>query len=323
MNKLSRGFQGLFFTWVLLMTGMAQAEVVDRVIAVVNQEPITLYDLENFNKEHQGDIKEFLKNEKNQKSSGLSKNEELGFLIETRLLEQKMDQMKVQVTDADLEKAMQNILKRNNFTKEQLIADLNHKGVSFEKYNQDLRVQLKKLKFMGQVIAPKVRVTNADLDEFFAEHSEHFSNYQSVEIAQVILPLSATASESERQVVLKKADEVAKKAKDGDKFEGLGKKYSMNPQTAEKGFYPVSQLAPTVAKAIEDLKPGQISRPVRSSLGIHIVKLFSRKTLAGDEYQALREQIREKVFEEKMQDELESYIKELKAKSYIEVKPVS
>ncbi len=299
-----------------------QAEVVDRVVAVVNQEPITQYDLEAFMKSNQSEIEKALKDDKKQTST-ISKNEALGFLIETRLLDQQMQQMKLAVTDADMEKAMQNILKRNNFTKDQLIADLKRKGVSYEKYQEDMRVQLKKLKFMGQVIAPKVRVTDSDLDDFFADHPEHFANYQSVEIAQVILPLSQTASETERLAAEKQALEIIKKGRSGDNFEDLGKKYSINAQTGIKGFYPIIQLAPTVAKAVEDLKPGEVSQPVRSSLGMHIVKLFSRKTLAGSEYQALREQIRERVFEEKMQDELDSYIKDLKVKSYVEIKSVS
>ncbi|HCU23802.1 MAG TPA: hypothetical protein DF383_02200, partial [Deltaproteobacteria bacterium] len=120
-----------------------------------------------------------------------------------------------------------------------------------------------------------------------------------------------------------KAEEVMRKAKKGDNFQDLGKKYSVNPQTAQPAVYQVNQLSPALVEVLSDLKPGEVGDPVRSEMGLHVIKLISRKTLAGAEYQTVREQLRERVFEQKLQEELDKYINELKGKSFIQVKSFS
>lgn len=300
-----------------------QAEVVDRVVAVVNDEPITLYEVDKLMAANLEEIKKAEGKGMKQEKFQSYRSQALEKLIADKLLDQQMEQMKLQVTDDDVQKALGNIMQRNSMTKEQLVQQLNQKGMTFDQYLADLRVQLKKVKFMGAVIAPRVKVTDADLDEFFADNSDKFANFQSVQMAQVIVPLAPVAGDAELVAAQAKAQEVYQKAKGGSNFEDLGKKYSVNAQTAVPAVYQVNQLAPQIAEVLSGLKPGEVGQPVRSEMGIHVIKLIERKTLAGDEYQAVREQIREKVFELKVQEELEKYVGELKSKNFVQIKNFS
>jgi peptidyl-prolyl cis-trans isomerase SurA len=317
--------------WILLTTialltlaqSSARAEVVDRVVAVVNEEPITLYEVDKLMASNLDEIKKAEGPGMKQEKFGAYRTQALEKLIADRLLDQQMKEMKLQVTDEDVQKALNNIMQRNSMTKEQLVQQLNQKGMTFDQYMVDMRVQLKKVKFMGAVIAPRVKVTDADLDEFFADNSEKFANFQSVQMAQVIVAVAPSADGAELSAAQAKAQEVYKKAKGGSNFEDLGKKYSVNAQTAVPAIYQVNQLAPQIAEVLSNLKVGDVSEPVRSELGLHVVKLIERKTLAGEEYQAVREQIREKVFEQKIQEELEKYVGELKSKNFIQIKNFS
>ncbi len=198
--------------------------------------------------------------------------------------------------------------------------ELKGKGTSWAQYESQVSDQIKKIKFMGQVISPRVKVTDADLDEFFADHPDKFAGYQSVEMAQIIIPLSPDADDASLAAAQKLANEVTRQARRGEKFEDLGKKYSTNAQTAVAQTYPVNQLAPQIAELLGELKPGEVSAPVRSNMGLHVLKLFQRSTLAGEEYKAIREQIREKVFEMKMAEELDNYLDDLKGNSFIDIK---
>ncbi|MDL1873263.1 hypothetical protein FBR05_13870 [Deltaproteobacteria bacterium PRO3] len=300
-----------------------QAEVVDRVVAVVNDEPITLYEVDKLMAANLEEIKKAEGKGMKQEKFQSYRSQALEKLIADKLLDQQMEQMKLQVTDDDVQKALGNIMQRNSMTKEQLVQQLNQKGMTFDQYLADLRVQLKKVKFMGAVIAPRVKVTDADLDEFFADNSDKFANFQSVQMAQVIVPLAPVAGDAELVAAQAKAQEVYQKAKGGSNFEDLGKKYSVNAQTAVPAVYQVNQLAPQIAEVLSGLKPGEVGQPVRAEMGIHVIKLIERKTLAGDEYQAVREQIREKVFELKVQEELEKYVGELKSKNFVQIKNFS
>ncbi|HCU23803.1 MAG TPA: hypothetical protein DF383_02205, partial [Deltaproteobacteria bacterium] len=86
-------------------------------------------------------------------------------LIGDKLLDQQMTHLKLQVTEDDVQRAVGNIMQRNGLSREQLAEQVKKKGMAWDEYMADMKVQLKRVKFMGQVIAPRVKVTDADLDE--------------------------------------------------------------------------------------------------------------------------------------------------------------
>lgn len=308
---------------LLVTLGLAQpafAETVEKVVAIVNEEPITLYDLDLAMSQDLHAIQGAETGSEKQKKFKNSRDLALKSLIEEKLLDQELARKNITITKADEDKAVQNVLQRNNMTMEQLKGELRSKGESWDEYIEQVKVQLKRIKFMGQVLAPRVRVTDQDLDEFFAENSDKFAQFQSVELAQVIVPFAAGGSEEDFNKAQATAQEVARKARGGADFAELGKKYSDTPQTAEKQTYPAAQLAPAIAATLSEMSPGDVSEPVRSTMGFHIIKLFSRSTMQGEEFSAIREQIRERVFEVKLQEKLEEYLDEVKKKSFIEVR---
>lgn len=311
--------------WIPVWVGMlwsvgARAEMVDRVVAVVNEDPITLVELQTSMKENRENLKALYGEKTAQEASKDLRSLALKLLIDEKLLDQEMSKKGITLTPADEQKAIQNVLDRNHLTMDGLKKELAAKGQSWQAYQITLRDQLKRIKFMGQVIAPRVKVTDADLDDFFTKNPEQFAQFQSVKIAQVIVPLEPTAGDEELVRAQKTAEEVRRKAQGGAKFEDLGKKYSENPQTAVATTFPLAQLAPQIAAVLADLKPGEVSEPVRSTMGIHVIKLFDRSTMQGEEFKALREQVREKVFELKVEQAMQEYIDDVKSKSFIEIK---
>lgn len=309
-------FFALFFSTLF---GTAHGETVDRIVAVVNDEPITLYQLDKVMSENLEDIKRLMGLDKRKKFNDV-RTVALQKLIEDKLLEQEIGKRSIVVSEDDVQKAIKNVLERNKLTEEQLKHELVEKGSDFAAYKEQLKEQLKRIKFMGQVIAPRIKVTDADLDDFFADNPEQFSKFQSVDMAQIILPLGVDADDKAIQESQKLADTIVQKAKGGANFEELGKKYSANPQTAVREIYPASQLAPQILDVLADLKPGEVGAPVRSGMGLHIIKLYDRKTMAGEDYKAIREQIRGKIFEMKVEEEMLDYVDELREKSYIEIR---
>ena len=304
---------------LLLMAGRGWAETVDRVVAVVNNQPITLYELDKAMADKVDELKNLDGTAQKQKFQD-NRQAALQKLIENKLFEEALRKRQIVVTDDDVQKGLENIMKRNNMNEKQLADEISKKGVTLTQYKAEIKEQIKRIKFMGQVIAPRVKVTDADLDAVFAKNPDKFGNYSSVKMAQIIIPVAPGASDSQVQSAQAQADEVAKKARGGTNFEELGKKYSANPQTAVASDYTVRSLAPPIIEALGNLQPNGVSDPVRSEMGFHVIKLYERTTLAGDEYKTIKEQIREKVFEEKVEEEFGKYMEEMKGKAYIVIK---
>ncbi len=123
---------------------LSAAEVVDRVVAIVGGELITLSDVKNFT------------------SQGSTKDP-LEALIREKLLKQEIERLGLQATEQDIKSAIQDVLQRNGVTLEGLRAELSKKGMPFEKYKNELGDQITKMKFMGQVIFPRIRVTEDEI----------------------------------------------------------------------------------------------------------------------------------------------------------------
>ena len=152
---------------LVLLTGTGYvAEVVDRIVAVVGTEIVLDSDLKAFAKRR-------------------SVSQPLDELIREKLLHQEIAKLGISVSDQELSEALQNILAKNRMTSEALRAELSAKGVPFETYKEQVREQIKQMKFVGQVIYPRVRVPDTEINKRLKNQA----------------PGASQASEEERQRV--------------------------------------------------------------------------------------------------------------------------
>lgn len=142
MKKLS--FLFLFFSIQTLFA----SEVVDRVVAVVGNEVITLSDVK--------------------KVKATKDTDPLETLIRDKLLHQEIDRMNLNVTDEELAGSIQEVLSRNKVTLDQLKNELIKKGTSLEDYKKELSGQIRRMKFMAQVIYPRMKISEGEVSKKMA-----------------------------------------------------------------------------------------------------------------------------------------------------------
>lgn len=134
----------------LLPLSLSAGEVVDRIVAVVGTEVITLSALKRFHPP--------------------AKKDPLESLIREKLLEIEMEKSGITVTDDDLANALREVLARNRITIDQLKSELTAKGQGFEGYKEELRRQIRRMKFLGQVIYPRVRISEEEINRRLGPH---------------------------------------------------------------------------------------------------------------------------------------------------------
>lgn len=135
-----------------LSTALA-AEVIDRVVAIVGGEIVTLSEVKSYSAARSLQAK----------LGSIEKKDPLEGLIRERLLKQEMDRLGIAVTDDDINAAIQEVVARNRVTLDVLKSELARKGTSFEKYKKDLADQIFRMKFMGQVIYPRIKLTDEEI----------------------------------------------------------------------------------------------------------------------------------------------------------------
>ncbi|QQR79980.1 MAG: SurA N-terminal domain-containing protein [Deltaproteobacteria bacterium] len=136
------------------------AEVVDKVVAVVGSDIITLSDVNKFKSQKNSQLK---KNFSIGTSYSTNTTDVLQALIEQKLVDQEIERLQITASPEDTSSAIQEVLHRNKASLDELKAELSKKGTSFEKYKLELTDQIKHMKFMGQVIYPRIKISEGEL----------------------------------------------------------------------------------------------------------------------------------------------------------------
>ncbi len=143
---------------IVLIGPIAHAEVVDRVVAIVGNEIITLSDVKAFNAQRSA-------NARLAGNEGLPPTKDpLEALIREKLLKSEMERLGVNASEEEINGAVQDVVTRNHVSMDILKNELAKKGMSFDQYKKELGAQIRQMKFLSQVIFPRIHLTDEDVN---------------------------------------------------------------------------------------------------------------------------------------------------------------
>lgn len=280
----------------------------DKVVAVVNEEIITLSELE----EEAIDTNEELE-EKLEMRTVLDK------MIDKEILDQEAAKRGITVSDEELEATINELKARFNITEENMESELEKQNLTPNQFREQWRYQLLSKKLMDTEIQGRIAVSEDEILEYYREnYSDGEIEYDTqVRISHILIPLDEENSFST-------AYEVAELAKSGNDFSSLASKYSKDTLSSDKGgdlgYFNKGDLVLELEEAIELTEVGEVTDPIETSGGYHIVKVTDRKKSDNPALGNYREEIKQILYQEKLEDFLKNWIVELKKDSYIEIK---
>lgn len=307
----------LFIGCIGYFASAAYSEVVDRIVAVVNQNVITLYQLQQAEKQL------VAQQELSSDQTPEARREKvLDWLVENELIRQEAEESGILVNDEELNAAIQDIKQRNNLVfDEQLKEAVNQEGQTWDEFLEDIREQIKVAKLINREVRSQINVTEDEVELYYHSNADRFTQSPSVvHISHILLKVNENAADSEVQNVKKRAAELVRKLRTGADFAALAKQYSDHPSSevgGELGKFKQGDLAAPFDIAFR-MNTGDISDPVRSELGFHII--YVQEKTGGEQatYQSAQPAIRQKFFEEKSNKLYRKWIAELKERAYIE-----
>lgn len=307
-------------TLCLLFSAIARSETVERIVAVVGSDVITLYDLDRAMAPYITEINKAPNKEDKFRSV---KAEVLDRLVDDILLKQEMENSKITVTNDDLTRYIRSMLNQNQITIDMFKGELAKKGISYESYKEDLRQNIKRMRFINQEVGARIKISDQDLKDYYDKHMNEFGKHGAVHIAQIVLPFDESTTKEKALEIKAKGAEIVKQARSGTSFASLAKQYSkgLNAETGgDMGIIDPSKIIPEIAVAMEKMKPGQISEPIVTPNGITIVQLIDRSQTTGADFEKLRDKIYDQIYNQRMQDEISAYTTEIRKKSYVEIR---
>ena len=293
----------------------AAAEVLDRIVASVDGEPITLYEL----REYQAKQSKVIPN-----ASEATEDEVLQALITEKLVGREIQARGIRVRDEDIDRYIDRIKQQNHLDDEALKKALAQQGMDYDKYREQIRKEIEKVQLLNREIRGKVNVSPEDVHRYYEAHKKDYEQPGGVKLRQITLRLSADAPEEIVKAVTDRLSAIRTRVVKGEDFAKVAKEVSEDPLAPEGGDLGEVQpekLVPELETAVAKLKDDEVTEPIRTSMGLSIVKLEKRIPVGYRPEEEVAADIKDKLYNEALDERYKRWLLEdIQKNHYVETK---
>jgi peptidyl-prolyl cis-trans isomerase SurA len=313
-------------SFLILITGLwldplFAAEVCNRVVAVVNNEVITLYELNNRMKEMTGvPVEELM--QKNEAMYRDARQKILEVLIDEKIAQAKIKELRIQVSERQVDNFLEKLKRDNQLTQEDLVAGLEKEGLSYEKYRERIRRDIERSQLIEYEVRSKIIIRDEAIQKYYEGHKGTFGVAEKVHLAGIFLMRKNVKSEEEMRELYRKAQDISAKLKAGADFGQMAGTYSEGPgakQGGDLGQFTVEHLEAGLKSVVEALPEGGVSDPLVRPNGIQIIKVVKKQTGKIRSLEEMKEAIFEILYREEVNRRYQIWIKELRDSAYTRV----
>ncbi|OGW56627.1 MAG: hypothetical protein A2Z09_03020, partial [Nitrospirae bacterium RBG_16_43_8] len=262
---------------VVALCGVTSAAILlDKVIAVVNQEVITWSDLYKAMEFEASDKIKDIKEEEKRKILKENEGPFLEVLIDMKLQIQAAKQKGIDAASEEIAEAINDIKKKYSMDDQTLITSLKKEGFSLDEYKKKLAEQIILSRVVSQEVRNKIVVSDAEIAKYIEKSTDTLITDDAYRIRQIFFRKPESPGDNDRKIMEQKAETVYQQIKAGENFASLAQKYSEDPSGkagGDLGFIKKGQMAKEFTDVLSQMKAGDISQPFWTDLGLHIIKL--------------------------------------------------
>lgn len=320
--KGRRWLLGIFLIGILTpVSGLST--VVDRIVAVVNDDIITLSELESAYHPYQKRIDATYRGADKGKVIAEGRIMVLNRMIDNRLIEQSSKKVGITVKDDEVMGTLTDLLRQRNISMETFLQTLEREGSSLEAYRQDMKDQMTRMRLLRRELKTKILVSDDEIGENYVKHRAEYEGKEAVRIKQILILLPQNADRTAKAKLRADAELIRRRLTDGESFDMLAAQFSQGPSAAtggDVGFLEKGTMLPEVDAVAFRLAKDEVSDIIVSTVGFHIIKVLDKRGAGVKPIGIVREEIKVKLEEEKMEKGYEEWIVDLRKRSHIEIR---
>ncbi|MBL7211389.1 MAG: peptidylprolyl isomerase [Desulfobacteraceae bacterium] len=321
-----RNFKVFLYLFPLMVNGFTgdisfSAEIRNRVVAIVNTELITLYELNNRMKEMTGYEPSDLKAMSEQRYIE-TRREIVDLMIDEKIELEKIRELGINVTDKKVDAAIERIKKDNHLTHEDLIAQLKEDGLTYEKYKANIKSDLERAELINFEVKSKIILREETIKAYYYEHKEQFRTTEKVHLAVIVLIQKDPSNQDEARSLNRKAEEILTRVKNGEDFGELARQFSQGPGASEggdMGFFKDSELNPKLREVVREMSSGEVSEPIIIPNGMQIIRVLEKHGGGIRPFEDVKDAIQGILFREELNKRYSAWIKELRETAYTKI----
>jgi peptidyl-prolyl cis-trans isomerase SurA len=293
--------------------------VLDRVVAVVNDEALTLSEIQEEGQPVVRKIfQDFVGPERERRLEDAQKRL-LDDLIDRRLIYQVAKREGMLPSEAEVNGAIEELKRNNKVTDDaQFRAMLKAEGLTLEQVRRTVGERLAIGRLLARQIRSAIIINEDEMVKYYQANQEKFQRVPQAEIRHILFPVSAGADEA---AVRARAEEARAKIEAGADFAKIGEQYS--PSSGASGDEVMTvhrgELAPEIEAPAFSQPAGGVSPLIRTESGYHLIKVERVQTESVAPYAEARDSIRDKLFQEKFEAKRKEWLAGVRSRAFIQV----
>ncbi len=302
----------------------AQATLVDRIVAVVNDDIITLQDLE-------AEMRPFLKDlqarrlppdAERQAIAGL-RREILDNLIHARLTQQEIQRHKISVSEAEVDRQILQLRESRSLSEEELKRQLGEEGLTWEEYRRQVRQQIERSRLLTREVRSKVVITRREIEEYYEKNKARYGGGIRVHLWNLYVRLAPDADSAARGTARRLLEEARAEVASGRaSFEDVVRRAvaaDREIQGGDLGLIRLDSLTPVLRETVRAMKAGEVSPVVASEFGDQVVYVQEMREEGGKPLSEVEAEIQETLYREVLDRRFEAWLAELRKRAHIRI----
>jgi peptidyl-prolyl cis-trans isomerase SurA len=300
----------------------AQAELVERIIAIVDNDIVTKTDLEDYRSQLKtgGLVDDALLKLKDPKTLMTDDKELVSHLIDERIIDQEIDRLGMAVTIEKVEQEIRSVTSRNGISRAQLKEALTARGVKFSDYQDFIRTSLERQALIDREVSSRIKISDEDISNFYLSQTQQ-TDAQIFEysLAHILIrPVERGGQSAQQRISL-----VKKKVSEGSRsFSELASQFSEDPNFSQGGIlgsFKAGEMLPSLEAGIKNLEVGDISEPVKTPAGFHIIQVLKKTLVEDPNLKQQKAQLRNILYARAFKDQFRKWLDQKREKSFIRI----
>ena len=306
----------LFF--LILIPAIASGEIVDRIVAVVNDDIITLSELNNAIRPYEDKLSTAGYSQEKMEAMRFNLRQEmLTNLVDRKITDQEVKKLGITVSDKEVDNAIEQLKRSRMMTQEDLEKALKQEGLTFKGYREKVRQEILRPKLINFSVKSKVIITEHDIKNYYDAHPEIYGGSKKVYLRNILITGGGLAVDG---IVQEKFNAVTQALLTGESFADVAKKYSQAPNASDGGkigLFSLDSLAGEIADAVKDLSSGEHTAFIQTNLGYQMFFVEKIEDGSTTSLKAVSDEISKKLYNDIVEEKFSTWIEGLREKAHV------
>lgn len=309
------------FLLLLALAAPAEAAVVDRIAAVVNDEVVTLSEVYDLGRDFITERTKAAPDDPNARRS--AELEVLDSIVRRRLVSQEMRRLQLEVTDVEVDRAIDDVARRHGVDRSKVRGEIERSGITWPQYRSEIRETLEEQKFTQAIIRPRITENEDQIRDAYRRMSDGADAPQVAELGALFLAFPEGADEAARKAVVDKAEAARRRVRKGESFAKVSGEIDQGPYGAKggsMGTYKQGELLEILDTPAFATQVGQVTKPIVTAQGVFLIEVRSRKAAPLRKYEEVRDEIAAKIYQGQISREKDAWYQQARRAAAVEIK---